>query len=98
VFQFQVAALHLGVCFSLFAADLLRFGAGFVWVLGLLLATWVVRGVLRLAGPGMLYPPCHRNAFKPLILELHGITDITCHVIKTHANLRSLIYMACCQP
>ena len=41
--------LCLGVCFSLFAADLLRFAAGFLWVLGLLIATWTLRGILRLA-------------------------------------------------
>lgn len=40
--------LCLGVCFSLFAADILRFSAGFLWVLGLLIATWTARGVLRM--------------------------------------------------
>ena len=41
--------LCLGVAFSFFATDLLQFAGGFVWIIGLLLATWTVRFFLRLA-------------------------------------------------
>ena len=41
--------MHLGVHRAARATDLLQFAGGFVWIIGLLLATWTVRFFLRLA-------------------------------------------------
>ena len=68
--------LCLGVCFSLFAADLLRFAAGFLWVLGLLIATWTVRGVLRvtLRLVSKVFPPVkHLTHVLPSVSLVPGL-------------------------
>ena len=52
--------LCLGLAFSFFATEMMQFG-GFVWIVGLLVATWAARVALRLVlGVSKVFPPMER--------------------------------------
>jgi hypothetical protein len=51
--------LCLGLAFSFFAAEIMQFAGGFVWIVGLLVATWIARVALRivLGVVSKVFPP-----------------------------------------
>jgi hypothetical protein len=66
----------LGVAFSFFATELLQFASGFVWIIGLLFATWTARFVLRLALKlvSRVFPPAEQvRAAMPKIALVPGM-------------------------
>ena len=66
----------LGVAFSFFATELLQFASGFVWIIGLLFATWTARFVLRLAlkpARARVPPPSRSCAAMPKIALVPGM-------------------------
>ena len=54
--------LCLGLAFSFFATEMMQFAGGFVWIVGLLVATWVARVALRLVlgVVSKAFPPMER--------------------------------------
>ena len=52
----------LGLAFSFFATEMMQFAGGFVWIVGLLVATWVARVALRLVlgVVSKAFPPMER--------------------------------------
>ena len=54
--------LCLGLAFSFFATEMMQFASGFVWIVGLLVATWVARVALRLVlgVVSKVFPPMER--------------------------------------
>ena len=54
--------LCLGLAFSFFATEMMQFASGFVWIVGLLVATWVARVALRLvlSVVSKVFPPMER--------------------------------------
>ena len=52
----------LGLAFSFFATEMMQFASGFVWIVGLLVATWVARVALRLVlgVVSKVFPPMER--------------------------------------
>ena len=54
--------LCLGLAFSFFATEIMQFAGGFVWIVGLLVATWAARVALRLVlgVVSKVFPPMER--------------------------------------
>ena len=54
--------LCLGLAFSFFATEMMQFAGGFVWIVGLLVATWAARVALRLVlgVVSKVFPPMER--------------------------------------
>ena len=75
--------LCLGLAFSFFAAEIMQFAGGFVWIVGLLVATWIARVALRivLGVVSKVFPPIERlREAMPAVHVVPGLRKAAEHI------------------